>query len=208
VAHSPLPLQLFFPGCLPPPWPLQSFLPLQECLVVSDVVSWATRSTPALAEELFAVEAPPFCTGCALRRADVPPAGGRAAKKTGECGGESEAVYSVAFHEEHLSGLGRAPSAPDVIDSWDLHLCSDLSPSCDCRVEAKRTCSNRWNARRHKSYNYCEESGIFLLRARDGGDADSNVRERCLIVEADLLPPFTCTPNCAQRSGRSTSTGA
>ncbi len=34
VAQAPLPLQLFLPACLasPPPWPLQSFFPLQECL--------------------------------------------------------------------------------------------------------------------------------------------------------------------------------
>jgi hypothetical protein len=67
VAQAPFPLQLFLPACLasPPPWPLQAFFPLQECLVGSGVVC-ATRK-PAVAIGA------PLIVGCALTRRAVPP---------------------------------------------------------------------------------------------------------------------------------------
>src|ERR1700742_4229183 len=63
VAQAPLPLQLFLPGCLPPPWPLQSFLPLQECFAGAGV-SCASMTPAAEAEGEV---------GCAFRRTAVPP---------------------------------------------------------------------------------------------------------------------------------------
>ena len=63
VAQAPLPLQLFLPGCLPPPWPLQSFLPLQECFAGAGA-SWASITPAAEAEGEV---------GCAFIRMAVPP---------------------------------------------------------------------------------------------------------------------------------------
>ena len=98
VAQAPLPLQLFLPACFasPPPWPLQSFLPLQECLgsvgaVLRDQQETGTGGRRAVLTSGLGVEA-----------------GGCPAKKPGECGREGQVVYGIAFHEEHLSWLGRA----------------------------------------------------------------------------------------------------
>jgi hypothetical protein len=78
VAQPPLPLQLFFalqPLSLDlhPPWPLQSFLPLQECLPVSWKLLCRCTAVPTF--ELALTLGCPFGwpTGWALRRAEVPP---------------------------------------------------------------------------------------------------------------------------------------
>jgi hypothetical protein len=77
VAQAPLPLQLFLPACFasPPPCPLQSFLPLQECL--GSVGAWfcATRRRPALADGVLF-----WPVAWAFKRADVPPRSPAAAR--------------------------------------------------------------------------------------------------------------------------------
>lgn len=75
VAQALFPLQLFLPACLasPPPWPLQAFFPLQECLVGSGVVCASKK--PAVA------------VGGAVGRGLRMDAKSSATEKAGDCGG-------------------------------------------------------------------------------------------------------------------------
>jgi hypothetical protein len=90
VAQAPSPLQLFLPACLasPPPWPLQAFFPLQECMVGSGC---------GLCEQ-------ETCSGGrgAVDRGLRIDAKCSATEEAGDCGGQNKRFCGVR-HRENLS---------------------------------------------------------------------------------------------------------
>ena len=101
VAQAPLPLQLFLPACLASPsalalaviFPLAGMLGKCGCLGLTDQQETGMGGGCGASAGGLSVEA-----------------GGCPAEKPGECSGEGQVVYGIAFHEEHLSWLGRAES--------------------------------------------------------------------------------------------------
>jgi hypothetical protein len=222
VAHPPWPLQAFLPGLSPPPCPLQSFLPLQECFAGCCVLSCAT-STPAC-DDCVAVCTPCPDTGCALRRAVVPPS------RPANAAATARVCAEAFFIKEDLSWLGRAPCAPDIIGQGNPDFWRQIRSLPLRLIEWKsvQPVPNVGTCRVAKVTSFLRSvESAFGCPVFCRGIADRRLQilksllywlgiavipiltfARGAVSSKTTLPLSTRTPNSLQRCARSTSTGA